>query len=195
MPSLVMYSHGRVLFPKQRLRLRVHEAPMSAALAEVSTFATFFSPSVDRPSPIGVEARILHRFPASYDRLDLEVVGGDRLQAVGEPDGRLGQFEYVADPEELADVEQLRSEVERAWQRFAAASVESGRGVHTKSEIHSDPRIASYQMGTMLGISHPERQELLEIPSTTERLQRVLLYLAGETGLLRHMLGLGRMGA
>jgi Lon protease-like protein len=64
-----------------------------------------------------------------------------------------------------------------------------------ESSIHPDPRIASYQLGTMMPISHPERQELLEIPTTSERLDRVLLYLAGETGLLRHMLGLGRMGA
>ncbi len=47
----------------------------------------------------------------------------------------------------------------------------------------------------MLPLSHPERQELLEISSTSDRLERLLLYLAGETGLLRHMLGLGRMGA
>ena len=195
MVSLVMFARGRVLLPKQRLRLRVHDVSISAALLDVPTFAAFFSPTADRLSPIGVEARILRRFPASHNRLDLEVVGGDRLQMVGALNGHFGEFDYVADIDGSADVARLRSEVERAWQRFAAATVESGQDVQLEAKIHADPRIASYQLGTMLGISHPERQELLEIPTTAERLDRVLLYLAGETGLLRHMLGLGRMGA
>ena len=190
-----MFPRGRVLLPKQRLRLRVHDAGMTRALGHAPTFAAFFSPAAARLSPVGVEARILHRFPAPHERVDLEVVGGDRLRAVGEQDGDLRDFEYLEDLEGPGNLEQLRSEIERAWRRFAAAAVESGRGIQLEPKIHPDPRIASYQLGTMLPISHPERQELLEIPTTSERLERVLLYLAGETGLLRHMLGLGRMGA
>jgi len=194
-PSLVVFPRGRVLLPKQRLRLRVHDTFITRAIGDASTFAAFFTPAADRLSRVGVEARILHRFPASHDRVDLEVVGGERLQGVGEQVGHLRNFDYLEDLDGPGDLEELRSEVERAWRRYAAAAVESGRGLLLESSIHPDPRIASYQLGTMMPISHPERQELLEIPTTSERLDRVLLYLAGETGLLRHMLGLGRMGA
>lgn len=195
MPTLVLFPRGRVLLPKQRLRLRVHDPSMSSTLSDVAGFAAFFSTGPDRLSPIGVEATILGRYPAPHDRVDLEVVGGDRLRMVEDGDGLLREFEYVPESDGPEDVEQLRAEVERAWQRFAAAAVESGRGVQLAAKIHNSPRIASYQLGTMLGISHPERQELLELPTTSERLERVLQILAGETGLLRHMLGLGRMGA
>lgn len=195
MPSLVIFQRGRVLLPKQRLRLRVHDATMTKALAEAATFAAFFAPTAGRPSPIGVEAQILRRYPASHDRVDIEVMGGDRIRSVGRPENLVGEFEYLEESEGAGDVGVLRADVETAWRRFAAAAVESGRGVQLEAAIHPNPRIASYQLGTMLPLSHPERQELLEIPTTTARLERLLLYLAGETGLLRHMLGLGRMGA
>ncbi len=190
-----MFTRGRVLLPKQRLRLRVHDTAMSATLSDVASFAAFFSAGPDRLSSVGVEATILRRYQAPHDRVDLEVVGGDRLRILGDGEGLLRDFDYVPEADGPGDVENLRVEVERAWQRFAAAAVESGRGVQLAAKIHDSPRIASYQLGTMLGISHPERQELLELPTTSERLERVLLILAGETGLLRHMLGLGRMGA
>ena len=168
---------------------------MTSALGEAPTFAAFFTPAPGQLSAVGVEARILHRFPASHDRVDLEVIGGDRIRAVGHSDGPVGEFEYLEDLDGPGNVKELRAEVERSWRRFAAAAVESGRGVQLEPTFHPDPRIASYQLGTMLPLSHPERQELLEISSTSDRLERLLLYLAGETGLLRHMLGLGRMGA
>ncbi len=195
MPSLVLFPRARVLLPKQRLRLRVHDIKISAALFDVANFAAFFSAGPGRISSIGVEATILRRYRAPHDRVDLEVIGGDRLQATGTGDGLVRDFEYIPDSDGPRDVGQLRAEVERAWQRFAAAAAESGRGMQLAAKIHDSPLIASYQLGTMLGISHPERQELLELPTTSERLERVLLILAGETGLLRHMLGLGRMGA
>ena len=93
------------------------------------------------------------------------------------------------------DLELLRDQLERGVQRFAAAAVESGRPASIGSALHADPTLASYQAATVLPISHPERQELLEIETTTERLEQELRIAAGETGVLRHLLGLGRMGS
>ncbi len=105
------------------------------------------------------------------------------------------EAEVLAEDPGDGDIELLRSELQRAVQRFAAAAVESGRPASISSTLNPDPTIASYQAATLLPISHPERQELLEIETTTLRLQQELRIVAGETGILRHLLGLGRMGA
>jgi Lon protease-like protein len=101
----------------------------------------------------------------------------------------------LAEPPGEGDVELLRDELVRGVQRLAAAAVESGRPASIASALHADPTLASYQAATVLPISHPERQELLEIETTTERLEQELRIAAGETGVLRHLLGLGRMGS
>ena len=76
-----------------------------------------------------------------------------------------------------------------------AAATESGESAAIHARLHSDPTIASYQAATLLPLLHAERQELLEIGSTSDRLARLLRIVAGETGILRHLLGMGRMGA
>jgi Lon protease-like protein len=195
--KLVLFPRGRVLLPGQRLKLRVYDVGLSVALGRVDEFCAVFSPSGGELSRVGVRTRITSRSAAPHDRLDIEVVGGDRLEvpsSLGQHDAAVG----VTVVEELpgdGDLEVLRDELQRGVQRFAAAAVESGRPASISSTLHADPTIASYQAATLLPVSHPERQELLEIETTAERLEQELRIVAGETGVLRHLLGLGRMGA
>lgn len=197
MAELVLFPSGRVLLPGQRLRLRVHDVEVSAALVTADAFCAVFSPRRGELSGIGVRARIVARSDAPDGRLDIEVVGGERLQI---PPGVEAGHDVVGAatvPEQPGggDLELLRDQLERGVQRFAAAAVESGRPASIGSALHADPTLASYQAATVLPISHPERQELLEIETTTERLEQELRIAAGETGVLRHLLGLGRMGS
>jgi Lon protease-like protein len=195
MRNLVLFPGGRVLLPRQRLRLRVHDAGLSGRLSEVDAFCSVFSPHRDELSPLGVVAEITARSAAPDDRLDVELIGGPRVR-LGQA-GLDGTIEVEALPEldGDGDLELLRSELQRGVQRFAAAAAESGRPASISAVLHADPTIASYQAATLLPISHPERQELLEIETTTERLEQELRIVDGETGILRHLLGLGRMGA
>jgi Lon protease-like protein len=194
MPEYVLFPRSRVLLPGQRLRLRVHDVQLSSRLADVDEFCAVFS--LDELSSVGVVARIAARSTAPHDRLDLEVVGGARLRIPANAD----PGDVSVDPQLLeeqlgdGDVELLRYELQRGAQRFAAAAVESGQPRSISSGLNADPTIASYQAATVLPISHPERQELLEIETTTLRLEQELRIVAGETGILRHLLGLGRMG-
>ena len=197
MSELILFPRGRVLLPAQRLRLRVHDVSLSSALAAAEDFCSVFSPRREELSSVGVQARITARSSAPHERLDIEVIGGARLQipaGAAASDGMIGA-EVLAEAPGDGDVELLRSELQRAVQRFAAAAVESGRPASISSTLNPDPTIASYQAATLLPISHPERQELLEIETTTLRLQQELRIVAGETGILRHLLGMGRMGA
>lgn len=195
MPELVLFPRGRVLLPGQRLKLRVHDVGLSGLLADVEEFCSVFSPHPDVLSPVGVRAAIGARSDAAHGRLDIEILGGARLRMQGVP--RLGTVEAdeMAEPIGAGDAEQLRAALQRGYQRFAAAAAESGQPASISSALHPNPTIASYQAATMLPISHPERQELLELATTTDRLEQELRIVAGETGILRHLLGLGRMGA
>jgi Lon protease-like protein len=179
------------------LRIRVHDVGLSAALGGVDDFCAVFSPGRDQLSPIGVRARIIARSDAPDGRLDIEVVGGERLEIPPGVEAGPDVVEATPVPEQPGDgdLELLRDQLERGVRRFAAAAVESGRPASVASGLHADPTLASYQAATVLPISHPERQELLEIETTTERLEQELRIAAGETGVLRHLLGLGRMGS
>ena len=194
MAEYVLFPRGRVLLPGQRLRLRVHDVQLSWRLADVDKFCAVFS--LDELSPVGVVARINARSTAPHDRLDLEVVGGARLHipASAKSSDSTVEAEVLAEIVGDGDVELLRSELQRGVQCFAAAAVESGQPGSISSSLNADPTIASYQAATLLPISHPERQELMEIETTSLRLEQALRIVTGETGILRHLLGLGRMG-
>ena len=194
MTEFVLFARGRVLLPGQRLRFRVHDGDVSSRLSEVDEFCAAFTDG--ELGSVGVVARITGRSGAPDDRLDLEVIGGPRLRI---PAGTRATdatvtAEVLAEVAGDGDVDLLRSELQRGVQRFAAAAAESGQPASIASRLNADPTVASYQAATLLPISHPERQELLEIETTTLRLEQELRIVAGETGILRHLLGLGRMG-
>ncbi len=197
MPEFVLFPRGRVLLPAQRLRLRVHDVRLSARLAGTDEFCAVFSSGGPNLSPVGVLARITARSDAPHHRLDIEVIGGDRLRipAGARPEDVTVVAEELPETLGAGDVERLRAELQRGVQRFAAAAIESGQPASISSTLNADPTIASYQAATLLPISHPERQELMEIETTTLRLEQELRIVAGETGILRHLLGLGRMGS
>ncbi|MDH3606104.1 MAG: hypothetical protein OER12_03825 [Acidimicrobiia bacterium] len=193
MPRFVAFPRSRVLLPAQRLNLRVYDPALTGRLAGVEEFCSVFA-SVPEAGAIGVRASITARSTSSDGRLDIQVLGRARLR-LSEPTAESVEAEELPEPLGDGDVELLRRELERGCRRFAAAAVESGQPASISSSLHADPTIASYQAATILPISHPERQELLEIDTTTGRLEQELRIVAGETGILRHMLGLGRMGA
>ena len=197
MPTYPLVIRSRVLLPRQRLQIRLHDTRAAAALEGHDTFAAVFSPRPGQVSSVGVAARITARQAAPHARVDLEVVGDVRLRLANEcaVSGDEVAVEHLAEIPGDDDLDRLRAELQEGWQRFAAVAAESGEGAAIHARLHADPTIASYQAATLLPLSHVERQELLEIGTTSERLDRLLRIVAGETGILRHLLGMGRMGA
>ena len=195
--ALPLVIRSRVLLPRQRLKLRVHDASAARSVAAGDSFVSLFSARAGHRSEVGVEARVLAHTSASHDRLDVEAVGGRRVTVTGPPaeSGELVEVDYLEEAPGTGDLMLLRDELERGWKRFAATATESGESATIHGRLSADPVIASYQAATLLRLLHPERQELLEIPTTTDRLKHLLRIVAGETGILRHLLGMGRMGA
>lgn len=197
MTQLPLVVRPRVLLPRQRLKLRINDERAAASVTGHGVFAAVFSVGPGHISEVGVEAQILAQSAAPDARLDVDVIGGRRVR-FSEPPQETGLFAtvtYLDEPPGTGDVELLREELQRGWRRFAAAAAESGSAAAIHTRLHVDPVTASYQAATLLPLLHPERQELLEILTTSKRLDRLLQIMAGETGLLLHMLGTGRMGA
>lgn len=195
--ALPLVVRSRVLLPRQRLKMRVHDTSAARSVATGDSFVSLFSARAGHRSTVGVEARVVAHTSASHDRLDVEAVGGRRVVVAGPAaeSGDLVDVEYLEETPGSGDLGLLRDELERGWKRFAAAATESGESATIHGRLSADPVVASYQAATLLPLLHPERQELLEIPTTTDRLEHLLRIVAGETGILRHLLGMGRMGA
>lgn len=191
MANLLLLERTRVLMPGQRSSFRMHDQEQAAALAANGRFGNLFVVS-SYSSEIGTEAEVVSANPVAFGRLDVEVIGRRRFEVI---ERGAGSVEYLAELPGDGDNRLLRDELEQAYRRFAAASVETGVSRRINSQLHPDPRLAAYQAAMRLGLSHPERQDLLELDSTSDRLRHMLRVAAGETSVLRHMLSLGRMQA
>jgi uncharacterized protein len=147
-------------------------------------------------SDVGTEARIVRSQRLPDGRAVLVVVGERRFEVVErlsvEP-YPLALVEYL--PEESGGwpgLSQLRDQVERALRRCSALAVESGESADVSPEVSEDPLTASYQVASLMRISNPERQELLELPTAEARLERELAVLRREIELLERLLAKGR---
>ena len=90
------------------------------------------------------------------------------------------------EPEMTAEMEALRQNVLRLFQQIVAALAEPfRRPVHAGRQIAEPGRLADFITGTLPGLSHPERQKLLEeIGCRSQRLREMHRHLTREVELL-----------
>ena len=145
---------------------------------------------------IGTEARITGRHHHPDGGLSLRVTGRRRfrIDTVLERDPvPMAAVGYLADEPGSGYFESMLDDVEAAVRRYMAVSAESGEGGNINVRISRDPVVASYQVASLLRVSPPERQELLEAGTAADRLGREAAMLGREAALLRYVLGMGRM--
>ncbi|MBT8211718.1 MAG: LON peptidase substrate-binding domain-containing protein, partial [Acidimicrobiia bacterium] len=82
-------------------------------------------------------------------------------------------------------------ELGKALRRYLAVLAESGRPANIAIEISSNAAMASYQVASLLRLSNPEVQELMEANGVEERVQREVRLLELETQLLERTMGAG----
>jgi len=140
---------------------------------------------------VGVVARIVDRRDLDDGRMLLALLAEQRFEVVD----RLPEDPYPAaqvvllDESSESDAE-LLGEVATSLRRYLAVSAEAGQGGDVMFELSADPTAASYQVASILRLVAPERQELLELPSTQDRLRRESMLIRRETELLeRTMMG------
>ncbi len=138
---------------------------------------------------IGTHMRVVERSDFGGRRVALRAVGQRRFSV-----HRLTPHPYpVAEVEflpegEPAGLAALESRVRPLLRRYLATAAESGQGADVMLDIARDPVALSYQVASVVRLSAPERQELLELPTET-RLQRELRLLTREIDLLERIMG------
>ncbi len=119
------------------------------------------------------------------------------LQAVGQQ--RFAVHRLTAHPYPVAEVDflpegeppklaELEARIRPLLRRYLATAAESGEGGDVMLDIAADPVALSFQVASVVRLSAPERQELLELP-TDVRLQRELRLLSREIDLLERIMG------
>jgi len=87
--------------------------------------------------------------------------------------------------------EVARSDVLAAARRYRAALAELGYPSNVLAAVPEDPIDASYRLASVLRISEPERQHVLESPTATERLELLATVFARERLLLEATISAG----
>lgn len=85
--------------------------------------------------------------------------------------------------------ESLVNEAQAALRTYLAATAEAGEGGNVTVTLKPDPVVASHQVASLVRISAPELQEILEAGDASARLERAVQVLRRETGLIRTTMG------
>jgi Lon protease-like protein len=189
-PGMMLPLH--IFEPRYRLMIRrcvSEKMPFGVVLIsrgqEVGPGAEFFN--------VGTTARITRVQRADDGRLYIASVGEQRfriLQTYTDQPYLQGQIEVI--PEQTGEGDLLDSLSQRCYAalseylRVITGSAELGESLRQKD---LSPQRLSYTIGTLLQVDRAAKQAILEIPTTTERLQYELEMLEGELrqlGLLSH---------
>jgi Lon protease-like protein len=132
---------------------------------------------------VGCTAELREVTPYTDGRFDIVTVGHLRFQLEGldptaETPYHTGLVDFLDEPDGGDDLTSLAEEVAL---RFAAYR---DRLNVEQSGVPTDPRVLSYLVAAAAVLELPERQELLEQPSTSGRLRAELELLRRETRLL-----------
>ncbi|HSG78140.1 MAG TPA: hypothetical protein VLD62_01055 [Acidimicrobiia bacterium] len=120
------------------------------------------------PDRLQVRGEVLVAVEAHHEGGRADVVGIERDRAV--------------DPAVLAEVQAL-------LRTYMGATAEAGGRGDIGVTLSQDPVVASHQVASLVRISAPELQEVLEAGDTAARLRRLVAVLRRETGLLRSTMG------
>jgi Lon protease-like protein len=185
-PGLVMPLH--VFEPRYRVLVQALMELPDGAPRHFGVVAIRSAAEVGAERPpvmysVGCTAELREVTPYTDGRFDIVTVGHLRFQlegldATAETPYHTGLVDFLDEPDGAEDVAQLADHVAL---RFAA--YRDRLGVE-QSGVPTDPRVLSYLVAAAAVLDLPERQALLEQPTTTDRLQAELDLLRRETRLL-----------
>ncbi len=142
---------------------------------------------------IGTQMEVVDRIDQPDDRVTLQALGRRRFAVRTPQDGPYPRalVEFLADDAVAAPLPALGAAVRPLLRRYLAVLAESGHGADVMMEVAPDPVTLSYQVASVMRLSAPERQELLEL-SADRRLARERSLLAREIDLLERTMGVER---
>jgi Lon protease-like protein len=195
---LPLFPLGTVLFPGMPLPLRVFEPRYRQLVTDLLAGPeprTFGVVAIREGHEVGTDAvrslygvgcaAIVRRVEALPDgRFALMTTGSRRFRVVETDESRpylQARVELLDEPTGDGDLAGIADSVRKAFADYAATLGDPDRGI----DLPEDPGLLSYLVATTTVISLPERQELLEVPVTSQRLAREQDLLNRELGLMR----------
>lgn len=193
---------GSVLFPHMPMSLHIFEPRYRAMMRDCRAASTTFGVVAIRegvevgatavPYDVGTLAQLDEIEELPDGRYHLGVIGASRFRIESISRRRpylVASVRYLQDIAAPADdTDRLAAAVTSAFRGYATQLRGVGQGDPLEVGLPSDPELLSYLVAAAVQVEVAQRQRLLEIDSTTERLSAVLRLLRREAALLDRML-------
>jgi len=197
-----LFPLGSVLFPHMPMSLHIFEERYRVMMRDCRAASTTFGIVAIRdghevgtgavPYEVGTLAQLDEIEELRDGRFNLRVVGASRFHIDALSRDRpylMGTVHYLQDsPAAVDDVERLATAVTIAFRGYATQLRGMGQADAGDLGLPSDPELLSYLVAAALQVETAQRQRLLEIDDTAERLAACLRLLRREAALLERML-------
>lgn len=197
---LPLFPLSAPLFPGMALPLHIFELRYRQLLRDQASSDPIFGVVLTRSGrevgdepeifDIGTAASLLGMREHDDGRADIAVRGGRRFRVI-DTDWTgpylVANVEWIVDPEDDASDEQLVTLADRtrtAMMRLVAAAAGAGNMPVPELSLPQNPTDLGYLLSRTLWLNTWERQELLESPTSQERLERLRLIIRREHRLL-----------
>lgn len=197
-----LFPLGAVLFPHMPMSLHIFEERYRAMMRDCQAASTTFGIVAIReghevgagavPYDVGTLAQLEVIEELVDGRYNLQVVGASRFRIDALSHHRpylVGAVHYLQDnPAPAGDTERLARAVTASFRSYATQLRGIGQEDPIEIELPSDFELLSYLVAAALQVETAQRQRLLEIDDTAERLTACLRLLRREAALLDRML-------
>jgi Lon protease-like protein len=197
-----LFPLGAVLFPHMPMSLHIFEARYRAMMRDCRASSTTFGIVAIRtgfevgrgavPYEVGTLAQLDEIEELPDGGYNLTVVGASRFHIDAFSHQRpylVGTVHYLQDiPAPVDDTERLAAAVTSAFRGYATQLRGIGQEDPLEVTLPSDPELLSYLVAAAMQVETAQRQRLLEIDGTVERLNASLRLLRREAALLDRML-------
>jgi len=197
-----LFPLGTVLFPHMPMSLHIFEERYKAMMRDCRRASTTFGIVAIRSGPetgggavpydVGTLAQLDEIEELPDGGYNLVVVGASRFHIDGYSNRRpylVGSVHYLQDiPATAQDTERLAAAVTAAFRGYAGQLRGIGQEDPVEFGLPSDPELLSYLVAAAMQVETAQRQRLLEIDGTAERLAACLRLLRREAALLDRML-------
>jgi Lon protease-like protein len=200
--QLPLFPLGSVLFPHMGMSLHIFEERYRVMMRDCKAASTTFGIVAIReghevgPGAVTYEVGTLAQLDEIDElpdgRYNLRVIGASRFHVDALSHDRpylVGGVHYLQDaPAAIDDTRRLATAVTTAFRGYARQLRGIGQADPLEVEVPSDPELLSYLVAAALQVETAERQRLLEIDDTAERLSAGLRLLRREAALLDRIL-------
>jgi Lon protease-like protein len=197
-----LFPLGTVLFPHMPMSLHIFEERYKAMMRDCQRESTTFGIVAIRsgqetgggavPYEVGTLAQLDEIEELPDGGYNLVVIGASRFHIDGFSHHRpylVGSVHYLQDiPAAADDTERLATAVTAAFRGYASQLRGIGQEDPFEFGLPADPELLSYLVAAAMQVETAQRQRLLEIDGTAERLAACLRLLRREAALLDRML-------